>query len=208
MRTRLERPRRDLLSEQVAGDGTFHQLTGPFKEYERRVTEQDGRLVERTRVPARDTVVRVAVRAPVRALLGRRGQSPVHSDRAPGHTPWWAPPDQIDARQALVLGLLAAASMSSAFTNTLFTQTAEFAADDFNVGNFGFSVAGAVVRTGIIISLPLAFLADRVGRRRIIRIVVWGGTDRHRGRRAGTRPFPSWWRRRRSAGRSASPSIS
>ena len=72
-----------------------------------------------------------------------------------------------------MLGLLAAASMSSAFTNTLFTQTAQFAADDFGVGNFGFSVAGAVVRAGIIISLPLAFLADRVGRRRVIRIVAW-----------------------------------
>jgi len=173
VRTRLERPRHDLLSEQVAGDGAFHQLTGPFKEYERRITEQDGRLVERTRYRLAIPWFGWLFAIPVRTLVARRGHSPARSNRVAQGSPWWAPPDQIDSRQALVLGLLAAASMSSAFTNTLFTQTAQFAADDFNVGNFGFSVAGAVVRTGIIISLPLAFLADRVGRRRIIRIVVW-----------------------------------
>ena len=110
---------------------------------------------------------------PVRALLARRGRPPTRHAIATERTPWWAPPDQIDARQALVLGLLAAASMSSAFTNTLFTQTAQFAADDFGVGDFGFSVAGAVVRAGIVIALPFAFLADRIGRRRVIRIVAW-----------------------------------
>ena len=106
-----------------------------------------------------------------------------------------------------MLGLLAAASMSSAFTNTLFTQTAQFAADDFGVGNFGFSVAGAVVRAGIIISLPLAFLADRVGRRRIIRIVAWAAPI-VTALGALARPSRSWWRPRRSAARSASPSTS
>jgi MFS family permease len=176
VRTRLERPRRDLLTEQPAEEGVFHQLIGPFKEYERRLTTRDGLLVERTRYRLAIPWFGWLFALPVRAFLGRRAHSPVHAphaERVAERTPWWAPPDQIDARQALVLGLLAAASMSSAFTNTLFTQTAQFAADDFDVGNFGFSVAGAVVRTGIIISLPLAFLADRVGRRRVIRIVAW-----------------------------------
>jgi MFS family permease len=167
VRSRLERPRRDLVSEGVASDGSFYQLTGPFSEYERTVTEHAGRLVERTRYRLAIPWFGWLFAIPVRLFLGRRAHP------AEDHTPWWAPPDQIDERQALVLGLLAAASMSSAFTNTLFTQTAQFAADDFGIGNFGFSVAGAVVRAGIIISLPLAFLADHIGRRRVIRIVAW-----------------------------------
>ena len=58
--------------------------------------------------------------------------------------------------------------MASAFINTLFTQTVEFAADDFGVSDSGIGVAGAVVRAGIVLVLPLAVLADRVGRRTVI----------------------------------------
>ena len=67
-----------------------------------------------------------------------------------------------------MLGLLAAASMSSAFVNTLFTQTVNFAADDFGVSDTGVGVAGSLVRAGIILVLPVAVLADRVGRRRVV----------------------------------------
>ena len=67
---------------------------------------------------------------PVRALVGRRWHQP-HRHGVPHSNPWWAPPDRLTERQIRVLGLLAAASMSSAFINTLFTQTVNFAADDF-----------------------------------------------------------------------------
>ena len=67
-----------------------------------------------------------------------------------------------------MLGLLAAASMSSAFVNTLFTQTVNFAADDFGVSDTGVGVAGSVVRAGIVLVLPFAVLADRIGRRRVV----------------------------------------
>ncbi|MGI9646276.1 MAG: MFS transporter, partial [Ilumatobacteraceae bacterium] len=79
------------------------------------------------------------------------------------------------ATQVLVLGLLAAASMSAAFINTLFTQTVNFAADDFGVGDTGIGIGGAVVRAGIIVALPLVVLADRIGRRRVIVAVAWLG---------------------------------
>ncbi len=175
MRRRLHRPRVDLLTESGSSDGTFHQLNGPFLEYERRLVSEPGRIIERTRYRLGIPWFGWLFALPVRALLARRGRPPTRPGREEGSsgTPWWAPPDQIDARQALVLGLLAAASMSSAFTNTLFTQTAQFAADEFGVGDLGFSVAGAVVRVGIVVALPFAFLADRIGRRRVIRIVAW-----------------------------------
>ncbi len=102
-------------------------------------------------------------RWPVRGVLARK-----YSYRS-----WWAPPDRLDQTQVLVLGLLAAASMSAAFVNTLFTQTVNFAADDFGVDNTGIGVAGAFVRVGIVIAIPAAILADRIGRRRVIVAVAW-----------------------------------
>jgi MFS family permease len=105
---------------------------------------------------------------PVRRTIARRGKVYSH-----GIQPWWAPPDRLDPRQALLLGLLAAASMSAAFANTLFTQTANFAAKDFGIDKFGQGVGGVVVRIGIVFALPVAFLADRVGRRRMILFAAW-----------------------------------
>jgi MFS family permease len=166
-------PRDDLVVESVAREPaadhefTFEQQHGPFRSYERSGTVVDGQLLERTRYRLTIPWFRWVFALPVRWTLARRGNVPR------GRPPWWAPPDRVDSRQVLVLGLLAAASMSSAFTNTLFTQTAQFAADDFGVGDTGFGVAGAIVRAGIIISLPLAALADRVGRKRIMRFAAW-----------------------------------
>jgi MFS family permease len=100
---------------------------------------------------------------PIRRVISRRGSS----------SSWWAPPDRLDPTQLLVLGLLAAASMSAAFVNTLFTQTVNFAADDFGVGDTAIGVAGAAVRAGVVIALPAAVIADRIGRRRVILGVAW-----------------------------------
>ena len=86
----------------------------------------------------------------------------------PGLQPWWAPPDRLEHRQIVILGLLAAASLCAAFVNTLFTQTVNFAAKDFGIGNSGQGVAGTIVRAGILFALPIVLLADRIGRRRMI----------------------------------------
>jgi MFS family permease len=171
VRDYIDRPRDDLVAEERSGDGVFRQRKGPFQHYERSVSAEGGELVERTTYRLNIPWFGWLFALPVRALLARRGFEPVH--QRPHHTPWWAPPDQITPRQALVLGLLAAASMSSAFTNTLFTQTVKFAADDFGVGNTGVGVAGSIVRAGIVIAIPFAVLADRVGRQRVIRVVAW-----------------------------------
>ena len=145
----------------------FTQDIGPFETYRRDVAVADGHIVETTRYRLTVPWFAWLFHFPIRWTMSRRFAG------HPGRPPWWAPPDRIDARHALVLGLLAAASMASAFTNTLFTQTAQFAADDFGVGDTGFGIAGAVVRAGIIITLPLAALSDRLGRRRIMSVVAW-----------------------------------
>src|SRR3954447_8789999 len=156
-------PRDDLVLEaRTASPDVFTQASGPFVEYER-VVATDGEVVRET------TSYRLSIpwfgwlfAWPIRRTLARRDQPRPNSTQ-----PWWAPPDRLEPRQAMLLGLLAAASMSAAFTNTLFTQKVNFAAKDFGIDKFGQGVGGVVVRVGIVFALPIAFLADRVGRRRM-----------------------------------------
>ncbi len=179
----LTTARRDFVAEQPAtSDDTtrpdrvdhwaFTQEHGPFTAYTRTVepchTAND-QLIETTNYRLEIPWFGWLFAWPVRRALAR------HHTPPPGRpaNPWWAPPDRLDARQAMVLGLLALASMASAFTNTLFTQTATFAADSFGVGDAGVSWAGATVRLGVVVALPFAIMADRIGRRRVIRIVAW-----------------------------------
>ena len=167
LRTQLGVPRDGLLSERPVGDGVFEQAEGPFTVYRRTLSPGDDHaIVETIRYRLRIPWFGWLFALPVRSYLGR----PRPAD---GRQPWWAPPDRLDARQAMVLGLLAVASMASAFTNTLFTQTATFAADSFGVGDSGLGWAGGIVRAGIIIAIPLGGLADRLGRRRVIRWTAW-----------------------------------
>ena len=87
--------------------------------------------------------------------------------------PWWSPPDRLTQRNVATLGLLAAASMAAAFANTLFTQTASFAADGFGIDERGQGVGGVIVRLGVVIAIPFAMLADRRGRRQMIVVTAW-----------------------------------
>lgn len=159
-------PRGDLLTEEPDGTGGFVQANGPFRTYRR--------TVERTPEGVRQTIhYRLNIpwfgwlfALPMRHALRNR--------RRPGDaSPWWAPPDQLNERQARTLGLLAMAAMSATFANTLFTQTANFAADTFHISDRGQGIAGAVVRLGVLIALPFAVLADRRGRRRAIVLTAW-----------------------------------
>lgn len=180
-RQRLTTPRDDLLVEtdapprpsgsgpegqgEVTDSWRFEQADGPFSAYERTIAIADGSLVETTRYRYTIPWFGWLFRWPVQRVIARRGSS----------SSWWAPPDRLDPTQLLVIGLLAAASMSAAFVNTLFTQTVNFAADDFGVSDTAIGVAGAAVRAGVVIALPAAFIADRIGRRRVILAVAWLG---------------------------------
>lgn len=160
-------PRHDVVDEELEADGSFSQSAGPFRTYRREVVaDDDGSVVETTRyqlsVPWFGWLFALPMR---RALRHRRAAD------APNR--WWAPPDRLSERQVRTLALLAVASSSATFANTLFTQTANFAADSFGVSNTGQSVGGAVVRIGVLIALPFAILADRMGRRRTIILLAW-----------------------------------
>lgn len=141
----------------------FGQEHGPFSTYQRVVEIGDDEIVETTSYRLTIPWFGWVFRIPVKLVMARRIS----------HRGFWSPPDRLDAGQLLVIGLLAAASMSAAFINTLFTQTVNFAAEDFGVGDTGIGNSGAIVRAGIIVALPAAVLADRIGRQRVIAIVAW-----------------------------------
>ena len=55
----------------------------------------------------------------------------------------------------------------------MFTQTVAYASSEFNISEQGQGLAAAIVRWGVVIAIPLAALADRIGRRKIIISLAW-----------------------------------
>jgi len=161
----LFRPRRDLVLETEDGPGRFVQAEGPFQRYERQVqADADGSITETTSYRLAIPWFGWVFALPTRRSLQR---APSHRPHG-GRQPWWAPPQRLDARSAHILGLLAAAQLTTGFCNTLFSQTVAFAADEFGASEGAQGVAGSVVRVGIILTVLLLALADRIGRRRIL----------------------------------------
>ena len=161
--------RDDFVGEGAGGTpDTFVQVDGPFETYTRTVVETAQVLRETTEYRLNIPWFSWLFAWPVRRTLRRRSAGSTN-----GVQPWWAPPDRLDPRQSLLIGLLAAASMTAAYSNTLFTQTANYAAKDFGVDKFGQGLGGVAVRIGVVFALPIAFMADRVGRRRMIVLAAW-----------------------------------
>ncbi len=160
-------PRTDVLDEQRADDGSFGQAHGPFRTYRRTVdVAPNGDVTDTTHYLLMIPWFRWLFALPIRRAIR-------HRRPAGARHPWWAPPDRLNERQIRTLALLAIASSSATFANTLFTQTANFAADSFGVGSAAQGNGGAIVRIGIVIALPFAIIADRVGRRRTIILLSW-----------------------------------
>ena len=152
-----------LVREHVVGDGRFAAVDGPFREYER-VVESSPLDDDRIRLTER-IWFRLAVPyfgwlfvLPVRWAL-------VRGDR---RTPWWAPPERLDARAASALGTLAAASVLGGYMAALLSTTIAFAGREFDAGPGPQGVAGLVVRLGGLLAVVAATAADRAGRRRVI----------------------------------------
>jgi MFS family permease len=172
----LTAPRNDLVRELAVAPGTpgvheFACAEGPFRSYRRTVSVTSTDVHEVTTFRLAIPWFAWVYLLLVRRVLGR----PPGPGRHDPQQPWWAPPDRLDQRSGHVIGLLAGASVVFGFINTLFTQTVSFASDEFGISKTGQGVAGTIVRVGIVLVLPLLAMADRIGRRRIVRIVAAGG---------------------------------
>ena len=160
-------PRTDVLDEQREDDGSFSQAHGPFRTYRRIVdVAPNGDVTDTTYYLLMIPWFRWLFALPIRRAIR-------HRRPAGARHPWWAPPDRLNERQIRTLALLAIASSSATFANTLFTQTANFAAKSFDVGNGAQGNGGAIVRIGVVIAVPFAIVADRIGRRRTIILLAW-----------------------------------
>ena len=89
------------------------------------------------------------------------------------HVWGFSAPEPLTSRQKSVLKLLWLACLPAAYVNTVFTQTVAYAATEFNISERGQGFAAAIVRWGVIIAIPIAAYADKVGRRRVIITLAW-----------------------------------
>lgn len=95
--------------------------------------------------------------------------------RAPGPTPWWAPPEVLDQQAAASLSSLAYLSVVAGYLGTLITQSLTYAADQFDADDGQQATTLAVIRVGVLISLAIAARADRHGRRVVLIGCAAGG---------------------------------
>lgn len=72
-----------------------------------------------------------------------------------------------------VFVLLVLATVPFAYVNTLFTQTVSYAADEFGVSDRAIGLGAAIVRWGVVLAIPIAWAADRFGRRRVLVALAW-----------------------------------
>ncbi|MFV1989523.1 MAG: MFS transporter [Acidimicrobiales bacterium] len=168
-------PRTDLLTEQTSAhrDGAFEQLSGPFDHWTRSLdvsTEPDGKL----RVEE-ETHFRLAVPHAWRYLIHGLIRLRLRYSNERYKRPSWAPSGQMDQRSATVLGLLATVAVLTGYLGTLVSQTMTFAAEEFGSSDAAQGRALAVIRIGVVISLAVVWLADRVGRRKMLVVSVVAG---------------------------------
>jgi MFS family permease len=165
----LLRPRDDVVAEVATGDGRFAAAHGPFSTYSRTV-DVDGRRDADGRRSATETIrFRLAVpfwwvlfALPYRSALARP------PGPARQRTPWWAPPDRLDARAATVLGLLCGITVVAGYLGTVITQTITYASSEFDASKTAQGTTLAAVRAGVLLALVLTAMADRRGRRRLL----------------------------------------
>lgn len=176
----LRLPRDDLMLERADGPDRYVLAEGPFDHYERtlRVEPIDKGTVRVTEtidwkvaIPVWEPLFRPLVRA-----MSRRSEPPeVESTGEIVDPPWWAPPARLDARAATILSRLCVISMLAGYLGTLLSQTLSFAADEFGASSTAQGTVLAVVRIGVLLSVGLAFLADRRGRRALVLVCAFGG---------------------------------
>ena len=164
---RARRPRRDVVVEVDHGDGHYTARSGPFTDYERRLSEGHDGVTETTRYQL----------APMAwpFLFARLYRLALLRPRPDGSPPWWSPPEPPDARATTSLGSLCALAVVFGYIGTLLTQTITFAADELDASKTEQGAILSLVRIGVLGALVLTALADRRGRRRLLVICAAAG---------------------------------
>jgi MFS family permease len=174
------RPRVDVVLEHepvLGADGSFgfEMERGPFELWHRevRIGEPAGASGTVAVVESVEYRLAVPIWGPLYAFALRRR---LRGGAPPGSSsPWWAPPQVMDARASTVLGLLCLLGAVAGYLGTLITQTVTFAAREFGASTGDQGTLLAAVRVGVLLSLVIVARADRTGRARVLRLAVIGG---------------------------------
>lgn len=121
----------------------------------------------------------------VRRELGRPRSGANFATFSPGATsgtanaaatrhPWWLPAQRLDARGGHVIGVLCLMSLFTGYLGTLLSQTLTYVSDSFGADKGTQGIVLSVVRVGALLSLLVALLADRRGRKFLLRIALPG----------------------------------
>ena len=160
----LLQPRAVTIAEVEESPGVFSAAAGPVNHYRRVVTSDptgDGRHRVTQRIEIEDAIPfwGVIFGNALAAHINRLGP-----DKKP---PFWFPPDTIDGDATTALARISVLTFALGYCLIVLTQTITYAAEQFGAdkGSQGFALA--TVRADVLISLPLALLADRRGRRRL-----------------------------------------
>jgi len=112
-----------------------------------------------------------------RPLIARRARQIERAAAAgeplPDRRPWWGPPDHLDERAQATLAVAAVLTAIYAYGGGslgLLSLTLPAAADTYSADDDTLAIGLAIVRTGVLLSLLVGTLADRLGRRTVI---VW-----------------------------------
>jgi MFS family permease len=167
------RPRCGLIAERPAGEGRFELAEGAVRWYRRTVTTErlaggDIRVHQEVEFQLGLPYFTWVFAIPLRLALGR-----VRPDPRP---PWWAPPQRLDRRAAVVLATLAALAVVVGYLGALLSLTMTYAAREFRVDKAGQGVALGVVRINVILALGLLVVADRKGRRTLLLAAAAAGS--------------------------------
>lgn len=184
---RLVRPRSDIARERrdkldlSRGHlaATFAQADGPFVDYERelraeRATPSEAaahasggaswNAIETFRYQLHVPYFRIVVAPLVRYSLRRPSRT--------GVSPLWAPPARFRPRHVQVLSALCVVVMAVGFWSNAPAELHTYAADEFDAGHLSQGLLGAVVRIGTLVAIGASVLADRRGRRFVLRLAV------------------------------------
>jgi MFS family permease len=146
--------------------GVYSAVEGPVRSYQRTVTfttEADGRHRVTQRV---DLQPNIAFWSWLFGPLLRRHLRKLGRDA--DVAPFWYPPDRLDERAVTAVTRLGVAAFVLGYGATLLTQTITYAAGEFHADKGAQGIALALTRLDVLLSIPLAFLADRKGRRQLV----------------------------------------
>jgi MFS family permease len=162
---RVLQPRDGLVLEaRTEQEGVFEQLEGPLARYRRTVVTAPG--PSGTRVTQHvDIELGLPFFSPLFVLPVRWALAPI---RPRPHQPWWAPPQRLDRRAAVVLATVCALAVVIGFVGSLLSLTMTYAAAEFRATRADQGLALGVVRANVVLALGILVLADRHGRRRLI----------------------------------------